>query len=1011
MSSHGPKDALRRIARRVPGVRFAARKAARLGAIALVGLAHVRRSRDRRLVGASGWFDRAWYLAQYPDVEAAGIDPLGHYLSVGGFEGRDPGPRFDSDWYLEQNADVAAGRQNPLVHFLRKGQAEGRSPVYVDERSGARFLSEIKARDTYRRLVEAGPLVSVVLATRDRRDTVMAAIASVLGQSYRNVELLVVDDGSRDGTADAVAREIDDPRLKLFRSEPQGVSAARNIGLRHATGEYIAYIDSDNSWTEDFLAVSLAHLIEQDAEFCYAGVKCMIDEKRFYFRFNPFDVDKLVNRNFIDLNVILHHRALYDRNGGFDESLRRMVDWDLIIRFTRQARVTFAPFIGTIYDDGEKADRITKREGVYWKYVILNKHKIDWPTLRTTLASRDPDLVSVVIPVFNQAGLTEQCLQSLFAHEPGARFEIVIVDNGSEAATVELLDAWQACHPEIRLVRNAENLNFALGCNLGFAASRGSTVVFLNNDTLVEDGWLVPLVAALRRPEIGAVQPKLVYPDGSIQCIGVTFSRHSAVGYPIYAHHPGGAAHVNRSTERQAVTAACMAVRAADFAALDGFDCRFINGQEDVDFCLRLKRDRGLACWYAAESEIVHQESKTPGRGLFIKDNRRLFCDLWQDGVVADDAASYERDGFRVVRWDVDNRNFEGDGLASYRPRLLSNEARAAGAAEPLRIAIKIGCPSAAVKDEWGDYHFAVSLKAALERLRCRCRIDFLNEWDTSEEADDVNLVLRGLSEFRAPEGTVNLMWLISHPDKVGEAELARYDHVFVASTIYAARLEPLLGGRVSALLQCTDKNLFRPQPDAEMRYEALFVGNSRNVFRPVVREALDAGIDVAIFGTRWQQFIPAHAIRGENIPNGELGRHYNSARVVLNDHWPDMREKGFVSNRLFDVLACGVPLVSDEVAGLPHEIAPFITAFGEGRPLKDAVAAASAEGEEWRQQRLAFAHWIHEHHSFDQRAQAIAETVRRLLEQDEAEPIHDPALRAAPSLGSAREADAADAA
>jgi GT2 family glycosyltransferase len=73
-------------------------------------------------------FDKDWYLSQYPDVARLAIDPLQHYLTFGGFEGRDPSAHFDSDWYLAQNSDVAAKQINPLVHYLRYGASEGRDP-------------------------------------------------------------------------------------------------------------------------------------------------------------------------------------------------------------------------------------------------------------------------------------------------------------------------------------------------------------------------------------------------------------------------------------------------------------------------------------------------------------------------------------------------------------------------------------------------------------------------------------------------------------------------------------------------------------------------------------------------------------------------------------------------------------------------------------------------------------------------------------------------------------------
>jgi hypothetical protein len=81
-------------------------------------------------------FDRAWYLATYPDVAASGMDPVDHYLLRGAFEYRDPGPEFDTDWYLQQNPDVARSGINPLLHYLTRGRAEGRAPRPKAEAGG-----------------------------------------------------------------------------------------------------------------------------------------------------------------------------------------------------------------------------------------------------------------------------------------------------------------------------------------------------------------------------------------------------------------------------------------------------------------------------------------------------------------------------------------------------------------------------------------------------------------------------------------------------------------------------------------------------------------------------------------------------------------------------------------------------------------------------------------------------------------------------------------------------------
>ena len=83
---------------------------------------------DFRLAIASQFFDAGWYSARYPEVAAAGLDPLIHFLRLGIAEGRDPGPLFDGKWYLANNPDVAATGTSPLIHYFQFGAAEGRDP-------------------------------------------------------------------------------------------------------------------------------------------------------------------------------------------------------------------------------------------------------------------------------------------------------------------------------------------------------------------------------------------------------------------------------------------------------------------------------------------------------------------------------------------------------------------------------------------------------------------------------------------------------------------------------------------------------------------------------------------------------------------------------------------------------------------------------------------------------------------------------------------------------------------
>ncbi|HET6621036.1 MAG TPA: glycosyltransferase [Dongiaceae bacterium] len=960
-------------------------------------------------------FNSSWYLANNPEVAASGLNPLLHFIVRGAAEGRDPGPLFDTKWYLEANPDVAATGVNPLLHFLRHGAREGRRPnnkpgsgawlspsaqivsphsrnsqrKSFDEEAARRFVAERRSGAGHAALRRDRPLISVILPTRNRAGMLPAAIESVRAQTYDHWELLLVDDGSTDETPAVAARFLADPRTRLLRTGGDGVAAARNAAMADAKGALFAYLDSDNRWQPEFLEIAASYLLERDLDLVYSALETN-DGWRTRYVGAEFDHSALARRNFIDINVMLHRRALYDSRGGCDEGLRRMSDWDVILRYAKDSDVAYAPFIGCSYDGRlTRTDRITVSEPASWTYVVLGKHHLDWPRLQSEADGRDQDLVSIVIPVHGQADLTASCLSSLFEADAGRRFELVLVDNGSDPDTATLLDGWVRAHPDARLVRNWENLNFALGCNLGFAATTGSIVVFLNNDTRVQAGWLRALVGPLADPAVGAVQPKLLFPDGTVQSFGTVLGAQGCIPYELYRGIPGDAPHLRTARTLAMISGACLAIRAADFALLHGFDPIFINGQEDSDLCLRLRTRLDRTCRVEPSSIVIHHEGGTPGRGRFAYANRRIFADRWKDRLKPDDAAIYDRDGYHVRLYTPDVTEWASAGLASFRPLLEPADAAgnraltaAAGSAADLCLAIRIACPSEAVREEWGDYHFARSLSDALMRLGCRSRIEYLRPRDDPGDDCDVDLVLRGLERFPRTPGRPAIMWVISHPDLVGVEELREYDHVFVASGSLARRWSREAGVDVAPLLQCTDRTLFFPDPsDAPRNRDILFVGNSRNVFRPAVQAAIEAGLAPAVYGTRWDSLIDPRHIKGTTIPNAAVGELYRKAGIVLNDHWPDMRQADMLSNRVFDALACGAPVVSDEMAGLPDGFAGFIDTFRADRPIGRAISSALEEDEGRRAARRAFAEIVRRDHCFDRRAETILGAARALVE------------------------------
>jgi GT2 family glycosyltransferase len=139
--------------------------------------------------------------------------------------------------------------------------------------------------------------------------------------------------------------------------------------------------------------------------------------------------------------------------------------------------------------------------------------------------------VSVIIPIWNGSEYLHACLDSLMAHDYPI-FEIIAVDNASVDGSAELIARH---YPQVRLIRNAVNLGFAGGCNAGLKAAQGDILVLLNQDVIVQPGWLRALVKALQKPKIGIVGCKMLYPDGrTIQHAG------GWIEWPLgLAHHYG----------------------------------------------------------------------------------------------------------------------------------------------------------------------------------------------------------------------------------------------------------------------------------------------------------------------------------------------------------------------------------------------------------------------------------------------------------------------------------------
>jgi GT2 family glycosyltransferase len=302
------------------------------------------------------------------------------------------------------------------------------------------------------------------------------------------------------------------------------------------------------------------------------------------------------------------------------------------------------------------ADHLVSRAGRQWEELIESIRAHPRYGMEGFLEKK-PE-VSIIIPVFNCADFTDRCLQALFnSSGENLSFEVIVVDNASSDHTAAVLEKWA---DRIRILRNAENLGFARANNQGAHLARADFLVMLNNDTEVKTGWLEALVRCQRQTGAALVGARLYYPNGHLQHGGVAIYQMDDKPHAIYTNMSSGMEGFERLTGRrrafQIVTAACWLVRKNIWEKLEGFDEAFINGYEDVDFCLRLG-ELGEKVYYEPKAEIVHHESRSPGRSRHATHNEEILFSRWRG------------------RWRHDHHHYlADDGLIFVDDKMRKNE-------------------------------------------------------------------------------------------------------------------------------------------------------------------------------------------------------------------------------------------------------------------------------------------------------------------------------------------------
>lgn len=284
-----------------------------------------------------------------------------------------------------------------------------------------------------------------------------------------------------------------------------------------------------------------------------------------------------------------------------------------------------------------------------------------------------------------------------------------------------------------------------------------------------------------------------------------------------------------------------------------------------------------------------------------------------------------------------------------------------------LRWSVVTSAPAGAAGEQWGDTWFARDLVAALNQQGQDAKVIARHRAHADERADDdVVVVLRGLNEItpRKGPGSAWMLWVISHPELVGEQEAASYDTVFAASRHWQPGFVDVV-----PMLQASNPQRFTPSAAvADSGASVLFVGSTRGEYRPIVRDAIAAQLPLSLYGVGWEKYVDPAVITAEFLANAQLPAAYAGAQVVLNDHHVHMAQLGFLSNRLFDATATATRVISDQALGLEAVFGAVVRTYDTPEDLRALIADREGSFPGYRE-RLEFARKVADEHSFAARA------------------------------------------
>ena len=822
---------------------------------------------DLSIVINSPLFDYRWYLSHYIHVE---INPnisrqfaALHYLLLGWKEHFDPSKDFSTDYYLSTNLDVAMAKKNPLYHYEKSGRREMRisGPSIFD-------LISYRYNDTSCTNDERVDVDVFIIIRSYSEDNINRTIKSVSYQKNCNSTIYLVNLSNADellGLSEKynVLNSIKD--IANIIKESKSYFTFLRAGDYYLDSDYYSKSSSVLSKTKTdvvcgFVDVNRSNFVEyynaviyNDYVFNVCSTENYYSLLRFSALFFSYNLSNQLFLERIDDN--------YDLDLWLTEIIKKNFNTSCICSQV----VHDIPILPNCDEFYKKLD-FSGYENYTLASLLDNKQDIQKYSYFNSLNNfkKEKYFFSIIIPTWNRGFCIKQCLEHVL-DQTYSNYEIIIIDDGSTDNTKDVIFNNFTDHIDSGKIRYfyQKNSGVSAARNKGLSKAKGNWICYVDSDNYVSSNYLKTFAFAINsNSSYKFFYAKLISIYSGL-CVGTDFDRENLL-------------------KKNYIDMGILCHSIDLYHKYGGFD---ENLKKCVDWDLVLKYTS--YCIPKFIDQIV----------LYYNDDQSF------ERISNTEKPSFNKS---IIQSKYSN--------CKKYPLVHRFNSRLKDIFSKKQI-ISIKDPSPfEERFQWGDYWFANDLKFGLNELGYRVRIDNREYFRNSlTKFDDVEINIRGLCFYAPTNEAKSILYIISHPELILDEEITLYDAIACASLSFTNILRNKFPKKIIEFVpQFSNSSVFYSNYDSNCKHDLLFVGNTRKVFRDSVKYAIKNNFDISVYGNGWNEFIDERFIKGTYINNRELSKYYSSAKIVLNDHYSDMKQYGFVSNRIFDVTFCGGFIVSD---------------------------------------------------------------------------------------------------